>query len=220
MAPSLYAPLPADTFSIRLIKLQPSNDPSAPILCKLVTYPIDSKRLGAHSYECLSYVWGTENYRKLIEVDTGEAVVPFEATPNLYEALLHLRDAFFEQILWIDAICINQKDNNEKATQVAAMAIIYGLAKRVIVWLGAEADDSALAFQRLMILAHTHQSADQSRPGENGDSLQYGVDVFDIDDVESDVDRELVDSNAEQAIQTLLNRPYFRRMWVRSISLH
>jgi hypothetical protein len=43
------------------------------------------------------------------------------------------------------------------------------------------------------------------------------VDVLDLDHAESEVDREMVDPNADQPIQTLLNRPYFRRMWVRSI---
>ncbi|KAF2437435.1 HET-domain-containing protein, partial [Karstenula rhodostoma CBS 690.94] len=187
MAPSLYAPLPADRFNIRLIKLQPSDNPSAPILCQLVTYPINSDRPGAHSYECLSYVWGTEEYRKCIEIDIGEAVLNFPATPNLYEALLHIRDPVFEQILWIDAICINQDDDEEKATQVAAMARIYGLAKRVVVWLGPEAEGSTLAFEELRNQAQSYLSADRSSSDE---------------------------TKPKDEATALLRRPYFRRMWI------
>ena len=38
--------------------------------------------------------------------------------------------------MWIDAICINQKDDDEKSTQVALMRDIYHFADEVIVWLG------------------------------------------------------------------------------------
>ncbi|OAF98924.1 HET-domain-containing protein, partial [Paraphaeosphaeria sporulosa] len=190
MAPTLYTPLPIDKFSIRLIKLQPAYTTSAPILCKLINHPIDSERIVAHSYECLSYVWGPSENPQLISIDTGEAVFPFQTTPNLYEALQHLRDSCFEQILWIDAVCINQRDDEEKATQVAAMARIYGLAKRVIVWLGAETNDSTLAFERLRDLAQPRETeAPPQHRDEDGPV-------------------------AEHAIQTLLSRPYFRRMWV------
>jgi hypothetical protein len=44
----------------------------------------------------------------------------------------------------IDALYINQKDDAEKSHQVGAMAMIYGLARRVMVWLGEASDDSAL----------------------------------------------------------------------------
>lgn len=212
MAPSLYTPLPVDTLNIRLIKLQPSDNPSSPILCRLVTYPINSDRPRAHSYECLSYVWGTEKYRKRIEVDSGEAVLNFPATPNLYEALLHIRDPFFEQILWIDAICINQDDDEEKATQVAAMARIYGLAKRVVVWLGPEAEESTLAFEELRNLAQSQSSADRSLLEETKPKPEITGDD-NGGDPRSNAD-------AEQAIQALLRRPYFRRMWVCKILHH
>lgn len=208
MALSLYAPLPADTFSIRLIKLQPSNDPSTPIVCKLVTYPVDDERSGSHFYECLSYVWGTETYTKDIEIHVEESIVQFEATPNLYEALLHLRDAFFEQILWIDAVCINQSDEDEKNKQVAAMARIYGLAKRVVVWLGAEADGSECAFQGLRRLAQTRSATGQSQ--SRSTAQRHNNEAS-----EGDGETECMEPDTERAIQKLLNRPYFRRMWVR-----
>ncbi|KAJ4345301.1 uncharacterized protein N0V89_011431 [Didymosphaeria variabile] len=145
-------------------------------------------------------------------IPTNVCLVPFEATPNLYEALLHLRDPFFEQILWIDAICINQQDVREKATQVAAMARIYGLAKRVVVWLGAEADGSTFAFQKLRDMAPMHQSADRSQSGENLSWFRREDNVID-GDVDNDFDREVGSLGVEQAILLLLHRPYFRRMW-------
>ncbi|KAL5430451.1 hypothetical protein PMIN07_009487 [Paraphaeosphaeria minitans] len=219
MALSLYAPLPADKFSIRLIKLQPSEDPSAPIHCKLVTYPVDGKRLGAHSYECLSYVWGLSENLRSINIEVGEAVAAFKATPNLYEALLHLRDPFFELILWVDAICINQDDDKEKATQVAAMATIYGLARRIVVWLGPEADDSTFAFQRLRDLAQASQPKDENRfrerlRRENNDNRDPVGDRDVNSGVGSNVYKASKGQGVEEAIRKLLNRAYFCRMWI------
>lgn len=50
-----------------------------------------------------------------------------------------------EELIWIDAICINQQDNEEKAHQVRCMGDIYIRATRVVVWLGPAADDSDVA---------------------------------------------------------------------------
>lgn len=52
----------------------------------------------------------------------------------------------------MDAICINQDDIPERNTQVARMKTIYNKARRFIVWLGKEAEDSDVAMQLLMKL--------------------------------------------------------------------
>jgi len=41
-------------------------------------------------------------------------------------------------LLWVDALCINQGDNNERANQVKMMGKIYAQASKVIIWLGNE----------------------------------------------------------------------------------
>ena len=38
--------------------------------------------------------------------------------------------------LWIDALCINQKDKKEKSEQVNRMANVYESAEWVLIWLG------------------------------------------------------------------------------------
>jgi hypothetical protein len=48
--------------------------------------------------------------------------------------------------LWADAVCINQKANKEKSSQVAQMNRIYEYANRVLIWLG-DGDEST--FQSL-----------------------------------------------------------------------
>jgi hypothetical protein len=50
-------------------------------------------------------------------------------------------------VLWIDAICVNQEDLEERSSQVRRMAWIYSKAKRVIVWLGPASTDSHIALE-------------------------------------------------------------------------
>lgn len=45
-------------------------------------------------------------------------------------------------ILWADAICIDQIDNDEKSHQVQQMRRVYEMAESTLVWLGPAADNS------------------------------------------------------------------------------
>ena len=45
-------------------------------------------------------------------------------------------------LLWVDAICINQKDDEERAAQVQRMGLIFSSAQCVLAWLGPEEDNS------------------------------------------------------------------------------
>lgn len=56
----------------------------------------------------------------------------------MFHALRRVRDHRKARHLWVDAICINQQDDVEKTSQVAAMGNIYESAARSIVWLGQE----------------------------------------------------------------------------------
>lgn len=83
-------------------------------------------------YEALSYTWGRPDELKTIELN-GRRV---DVRNNLALALIHLRHATEDRVLWIDAICINQADLKERNSQVQLMSYIYTRARRVLVWLG------------------------------------------------------------------------------------
>jgi Heterokaryon incompatibility protein (HET) len=83
-------------------------------------------------YEALSYTWVDELATQPIYIDEKLALVG----PNLREAIEFLRDKHNERVLWIDAICINQADVQEKNKQLSIMPYIYTRAQTVVVWLG------------------------------------------------------------------------------------
>jgi hypothetical protein len=76
---------------------------------------------------------------KTIELDG----CPFLIGHSLHQALQQLRQDKLDRPIWIDAICIDQADNSEKAEQVAMMRDIYKRAECVVVWLGTTVRDGA-----------------------------------------------------------------------------
>lgn len=83
-------------------------------------------------YTALSYVWGDESIRRVIFVNGREVSV----AKNLFDALAALRYKNKCRIIWVDALCINQCDLEEKSSQVALMSRIYWRSSRAIGWLG------------------------------------------------------------------------------------
>ncbi|PMD54939.1 uncharacterized protein K444DRAFT_617389 [Hyaloscypha bicolor E] len=65
--------------------------------------------------------------------------------PALHIALSHLCHPTEPRTLWIDALCINQEDLKEREEQVGQMRLVYNSARRVLVWLGEEDQNSGAA---------------------------------------------------------------------------
>lgn len=98
----------------RLVRLHPGHG-DVQIHCSLFTVNVEE----APPYETLSYVWGAPNDNQQPYVLCNGYPVPI--TPNLDRALRWLRYAYHERLLWIDAICIDQENLDERARQVAYM---------------------------------------------------------------------------------------------------
>ncbi|KAF2449742.1 HET-domain-containing protein, partial [Karstenula rhodostoma CBS 690.94] len=143
--PYTYSPLLAHPNSIRLLRLLPTSRAEDPIHCRIFNYSLTTPTRTSHLYECLSYVWGSVEDKQTIQIDGAELAV----TKNLHGALRRLRDPDLDRVLWVDAVCINQDDLEERANQVEIMAMIYAYASRVVVWLGEEADGSKEAMELL-----------------------------------------------------------------------
>ncbi|PQE11398.1 HET domain-containing protein [Rutstroemia sp. NJR-2017a BVV2] len=93
---------------------------------------------GSGNYDALSYVWGDSSQTQKLIVN-GRVI---DITQNLAFALQCVRDRNISRHLWVDAICINQNDDEEKSDQVAKMAHTFRCSKRVLVFLGSDDDCS------------------------------------------------------------------------------
>jgi hypothetical protein len=84
------------------------------------------------AYRCLSYMWGDSSLSFTIQVN-GRSM---QVGENLHDFLVVAAERFAEEPLWIDAICINQGDMEEKRVQVQKMGKTFREAIEVLVWLG------------------------------------------------------------------------------------
>ena len=121
-----YDTLP-DNASFRIFILEP-GDIGDSLQGSLKTYSRDN----APPYEALSYVWGSPHRTESMECNGQN----FPITESLDAALRHNRSSCSPRLFWIDQICINQSDLDERRQQVTIMREIYADAKMVTAWLG------------------------------------------------------------------------------------
>jgi hypothetical protein len=141
-----YLTLNPDVNEIRLVTISPpSPTHEVDIECCLSHTPLHE----APAYEALSYTWADEDGDSSLSSKIILDGFPFLVTRNLEAALRQLRLPSGERIFWIDAICIDQKNDAERSHQVAMMKIIYEKADEVAIWLGIEGDNSGLGFDFL-----------------------------------------------------------------------
>jgi hypothetical protein len=115
-----YTPLAPNT--IRLLRFR-----STPMYLKRITIDlIDVSLDNLPRYEALSYRWGSILASHKVTCNGRILLV----TQNCHRALKRLHEE--NRLLWVDAICINQQDNNEKKNQVALMPQIYSKAERTL----------------------------------------------------------------------------------------
>jgi hypothetical protein len=139
-----YKPLDHESGTIRLVRLLPDKD--EPIRLELISSNLDEE---PHiPYEALSYVWGSPNKGQAVEVDGQQLTID----PNLNLALLRLRRANEDRILWIDSICINPSDDEEQREQVTKIPFIIARAERLITWLGESTPEMDLVFHSMQRL--------------------------------------------------------------------
>lgn len=91
-----------------------------------------------------SYVWGEKSYSNdsAISLKSGSLPVLSSLTPFLNMVCSH-KDFSPTDWWWIDSLCINLKDVQEREDQVRIMGDIYRAARRVIIWLGEEREEGS-----------------------------------------------------------------------------
>ena len=196
----MYGDLPEPT-SIRLLTVLP-------------TAATDSDRLECHlqvhqsirdapPYEAISYAWGS-NVRDRPLVCNG---ADMKITQSLDVALRRLR-GLGPRVLWIDQICIDQSNVQERSKQVQMMRDIFSAAQRVILWLGPDPDGKAKAaavlLEKLMYLFLD----------SGGQNIDLGLPRFPGDDKLAELGLPSSASTEWKDLESMLCLPYFERIWV------
>lgn len=183
---------------IRLVALLPART-SDIVRCNLIYCDLEA----GLEYEALSYCWSDPKDQMSIICDDTR----LQITNNLEVALRHLRDEKETRVLWIDGICINQSDLDEREQQVAIMKDIYSRASRTVVWLGEESPEDIKAFEicwRLISSVGTRMQPNRKDLWANPMSLPRNT----MDGFRGMSQKDLT------PLLHLLERPWFKRMWV------
>lgn len=216
--------LPDPAKYMRLLEVLDDNYSKATkVRCRLTTWPVESMP----PYHAVSYTWGDPKSNTFIlmndrtlEVRTNcefalKQVYWYRKSQSfLYrERQAHLyretRSEWYtkSRYFWVDALCIDQSNDEEKSKQVAMMGSIYKNASHVLSCIGDHADDSLFFFESLYGLAHY-----VVRPK---DVLRYnrydgvGISVrFRLLHRHSSIHRFAL------ALARLAVRPYFTRIWI------
>ena len=204
---------------IRLLRLHSSSGLglAKPLSGSLKTIRLqDDNSSVTTEFEALSYFWGNEEADRTLSIDN----TLFSIKPNLESALRELSKGKVERLLWIDAICINQADLNERNEQVRMMSSIYRQAARVVIWIGPRGTGGKVSAAEAI-----WDFARRQRGGANSQQLSTFLDnpnnrieterhiTFFNDYTEATA----VDYSGGHwpALVDFFDRPWWRRVWVR-----
>jgi hypothetical protein len=151
------------------------------------------------AYETLSYTWGHSTPLHGIACN-GHLL---DVRENLRLALHQLRHSSSTRLFWIDALCINQNDLEERSSQIQHMRRIYQQASRVVVWLGETSETSSAGFQLLEEIfsaANSESSSDVGKPIKSEDLKVHGL-----------PERS---SPKWRALSAIFWREWFTRIWI------
>ncbi|EPE29819.1 WW [Glarea lozoyensis ATCC 20868] len=199
-----YQPLDSANGEIRLLDVHPAKNQDAALVCKLRHAYLSNNP----DYECLSYVWGREEGGTDIDLDQ----TAFRVFENCEAALRNLRQPKRVRTLWIDAICINQRDNDEKGAQVRRMEDIYRQARQVCIWLGELTDGSIVgvkSIQKKLTTGYYLWKVDR----------KFGKPTLPVrESLKNSISLQnrssLVAAQEFGEINELLDRPWFTRVWI------
>lgn len=154
-------------------------------------------------YEAVSYTWGHPNDKGMLNCNNKTISVP----RNLIEGLRMLRRPDRLRILWADAVCINQKDLEERSSQVTLMARVFSETSKALVWLGH--GKSSLIWRAFSYICWYLNRKDS----HNISSYSWGREMS-VDDSEATAFKILTDDATMEALRYLFKRPYCSRGWI------
>ncbi|KAF4951963.1 hypothetical protein FGADI_7079 [Fusarium gaditjirri] len=194
-----YLPLSGPN-CIRLLSIEPGPS-DEPLCCTLEELDLANPPPRYCSFSALSYRWGDETPVFNILLN-GYSILVRE---NLLQFLQHARDSGWYKNLWIDALCINQEDNDEKVHQVGLMGTVYSLASNVLIWLG------RLSPTEIVALDEIRDAEDCIRPlrEKYGSSWRLHHPEYYRPN-----GPRLLSSTARAGLKQLIANPYWSRKWI------
>ena len=185
-----YTPL-SDPRNFRTLYIEPGA-PGSRIRSSLH----ESRPGDAIEHLALSYVWGSPQIVAYVMVEDRYALV----TENLYAALQYLRSEQEPLCIWIDQICINQQDQEERSQQVMLMHDIFSNSVQVLIWLGRDNQPYEKGLLYIIkLLAHTSYTEVE----HDDDLVRRVVDFTNSQDLD-----EILPS-----LSALYENPWFSRSW-------
>jgi Heterokaryon incompatibility protein (HET) len=189
---------------IRLFQLQPGNASDTTLKGELTEHRLADRP----EFEALSYAWGQDERQPSFLI-LDDSV--FSISETLSAALRVFRLADKPRNLWIDAICINQQDNNERSIQVAQMSEIYKSATKVLVWLGESTADTEEALHFLRDVAANDHGLDLNAGSAGPGWFQFSGRTLKGSHEEV---MQIVQSTVKPRLDDIFGREWFTRLWI------
>lgn len=195
-----YTSLPDATKQLRLLSFDASSSETH-LSCQLSTYELAD----CPNYFAISYCYGDASLRAAITINGKGTDINRNGWQALQQARQHNQaDSFY----WLDSLCINQTDLDEKAIQVHKIGAIFTGASEVLAYFGPESDDSDFFMQVLAKLPqqdHAQPIMTQWRALED-EEQQRVVDW--LVSLGSDFER------FANALKAFGKRQFFWRVWI------
>lgn len=180
-----YHSMPIGPRDVRLLTVHPKDvSDYEPPRCSMSVASLED----SPHYEAISYCWGYSGQTSELFVD-GEK---FLVNSSLAEALQNFR-LEVPRVVWVDGLCINQDDWDERLRQVKLMDDIYSMASNVRVWLGHADERTETAFNSIRDIGRGSAIADL-KDHRNNEPLDITLFL--------------------RCMLSVYERPWFERLWV------
>ncbi|KAI0454411.1 heterokaryon incompatibility protein-domain-containing protein [Xylaria acuta] len=128
--PHVYRPLPQG--HARFLRRVPQSNQDE-LIFDFISLPVSDTECD-EKYAAISYCWGVLPANQALVLADGSTI------PITAKVIYILQEIIYRarcNVIWLDAICINQQDSIEKSGQISLMTNIYHSAESVEIWLDA-----------------------------------------------------------------------------------
>lgn len=159
----------------------------------LETHPLEDPP----PYVAVSYFWDATSPKRGMWVDTQSLGISETVLEVLNQVVELQRWRRLKRLVWVDQICINQDDKDEKSDQIYRMGEIYSKAEEVFVWLGPTAHESDAALENMEHVVQSTSILNRAVHARVGTTGLVAI----------------MQKDHGQVYGRLLMRPWFRRLW-------